>query len=109
VPIGWNLPTCDGSGLIGRVLDAAGAGGGYDRPEGSEIEIEIDVVDYISDLIRYMCVPGGNLTAWDGKGTGLRLAWPPSAYVTVGDSYTASKASSPGRQRAVAICPGINP
>jgi hypothetical protein len=59
VPIGWNLPTCYGSGLISCVLDAADAGVGYDRPEGSEIEIEIDVVDYISDLIRYMCVPGG--------------------------------------------------
>jgi len=30
-----------------------------DRPEGFDIEIEVDVVDYISDLIRYMCVPGG--------------------------------------------------
>jgi len=42
-----NLPKCYGSGLISCALDAADAGAGHDRPEDFEIEIEVDVVDYI--------------------------------------------------------------
>jgi hypothetical protein len=32
---------------------------GYSRPKGFELEIELGVVDDISDLTRYVCVPGG--------------------------------------------------
>ena len=47
---GSSRPTetkCYGSGPISCVLDAADARAGHDRPEGFEIEIELDVVDYV--------------------------------------------------------------
>jgi len=106
VPIGWNLPRCYGSGLISCVLDAADARGRR-RPAGRlrhRNRGRRSRLYFRSDSLYVRA--RGNLTVWDRKRSGLRVAWPPSAYVTVGDSYTAFKASSPGRQRAVAICPG---
>jgi len=65
VPIGWNLPKCYGQwparSANGPAMRISGTGLaiGYSRPEGFELEIELGVVDDISDLTRYVCVPEG--------------------------------------------------